>query len=405
MNAASPKIRRDLEFFPVMHGGQQLIIVRDHLGLVQAGKTLAIPLYRFMTLLDGKRDMRDLQMELIRQRGGIIVGAEEVYELLKHLDDQFLLDSKRFQSARHDVEADFSSKKVRPCSHCGQAYPADPLELQARLDEILNPSLNPLKPKGRIRALIAPHIDLSVGYKVYASTYQMLRFSSPLRIVLLGVGHRMVNHLFSLCDKDFETPLGVLKSDPAAINRLRDKGNRIVADNDFDHRSEHSIEFQAIFLQHILKEKTFRIIPILCGDLQAFLPEYSREAYLESAGLFLKELRSIIMEQEEETIFIAGVDFSHIGPKFGHDMPAHYIQNQSKTHDERLLNHLIQCDADGFWKESRGVDDRFHVCGFAALACLLEVMPSCRGEILNYEIWHEEPTRSAVSFAGVVFHS
>lgn len=395
----------DLEFFPVMHEGQQLIVVRDHLGLVQTGKTIAVPLYTFMTLLDGKRDIRDLQMELMRQRGGILVGTEEIHDLLKHLDDLFLLDSDRFQNTRHDVEADFSSKKVRPCSHCGQAYPAEPLELRARLDDILNQAPDHPKPKGKIRALIAPHIDLSVGHKVYASTYQMLRFSSPSKIVLLGVGHRMINNLFCLTNKDFETPLGILKCDPAAINRLRDKGNGIVADNDFEHRSEHSIEFQAIFLHHMLKEKALRIIPILCGNLQTSLPEYSREAYLEKAGLFLKELGSIVLEQEEETIFIAGVDFSHIGPKFGHDMPARYLQGQSKSHDKRLLNHLIQCDADGFWKESRDVDDQFHVCGFAALACLLEVMEPCQGEILNYEIWHEEATRSAVSFAGVAFQS
>jgi len=60
-------------------------------------------------------------------------------------------------------------------------------------------------------------------------------------------------------------------------------------------------------------------------------------------------------------------------------------------------------NADQFWKESERVRDQYHVCGFSALACLLEVLPECRGTVLDYEIWHEVPTQSAVSFASVVF--
>ncbi len=86
-------------------------------------------------------------------------------------------------------------------------------------------------------------------------------------------------------------------------------------------------------------------------------------------------------------------------------MPATYLENSSREHDQNLLEHLFRLDAANFWEESRRVNDQFNVCGFSALACLLEVLPECHGEILNYEIWHEEPTRSAVSFASAVFTS
>ncbi|MBN1625585.1 MAG: AmmeMemoRadiSam system protein B, partial [Deltaproteobacteria bacterium] len=173
----------------------------------------------------------------------------------------------------------------------------------------------------------------------------------------------------------------------------------------FDHRSEHSIEFQTLFLGHILKKDSFAIVPILCGSLHASLPEYSRGAYLAKAGPFLKELGEIVNEPEKNTLLMAGVDFSHIGPKFGHEMPAEYLENQSEGHDRRLLKYLSVLDADCFWEESIKVNDRFNVCGFSALACLLEVIPLCRGEVLDYQVWHEEATRSAVGFAGVVFTS
>ena len=122
-------------------------------------------------------------------------------------------------------------------------------------------------PSGKIQALVAPHIDLNVGYKSYAQAYGMLQDATPTRVVVLGTGHQLQEGLFSLTDKDFETPLGIIKSDGEAVDRLKRSGQGIVALNDFIHRSEHSVEFQLIFLQHVMKTKDFTIIPILCGSL------------------------------------------------------------------------------------------------------------------------------------------
>jgi AmmeMemoRadiSam system protein B len=405
MDETPPIARRDLEFFPVQHEGQQFVLIRDHLGLAEEGKAVGLPLYQIMTLLDGSTTIRDLQMELIRQRGGVLVGADEINGLLALLDESFLLDSERFKNAKERIIADFTAQRIRPCSHCGKSYPENPSELRARLDEILNSELSIPESEGKLSALVAPHIDLNVGYKGYSGAYQMLKHATPSRVILLGVGHQLQNALFSLTDKDFETPLGITKSDQAQIRLLREAGQNIIAPNDFIHRSEHSIEFQVIFLQHLLADNPFTIIPILCGSLQTGFPEYSRQAYLEQTGRFLDELRLILNDPKQETILIAGVDFSHTGPKFGHEMPASHLQNRSQEHDQNLLKHLTRLDAANFWEESSRVNDQFNVCGFSALACLLEVLPECQGELLHYEIWHEAPTRSAVSFASLVFTS
>ena len=403
MSETPPLTRRDLEFFPVQHEGQQFVLIRDPLGLVEEGKAVGLPLYQIMTLLDGSTTVRDLQMELMRQKGGVLVGADEINGLLTHLDESFFLDSERFKNAKERIIADFTSRRIRPCSHCGKSYPKNPSELRVRLDEILNNELSIPEPDGKLTALIAPHIDLNVGYKSYSSAYRLLKHTAPSRVILLGVGHQLQNALFSLTDKDLETPLGITKSEQAQIRLLREAGRDIIASNDFIHRSEHSIEFQIIFLQHLLANNPFTIIPILCGSLQMGLPEYTRQAYQEKAALFLENLKEILLDPDQETLIVAGVDFSHTGPKFGHEMPASHLQNSSREHDQNLLKHLTRLDADRFWEESGSVRDQFNVCGFSALACLLEVLPQCHGKILNYEIWHEEPTRSAVSFASVAF--
>ncbi|MCD6305561.1 MAG: AmmeMemoRadiSam system protein B [Deltaproteobacteria bacterium] len=398
-----PGIRCDLEFFPIQHEGQQFVLIRDGLGLVEEGKAVGLPLFQIMGLLDGDTTLRDLQTALMRQKGGTLVSTDEIQRLVAHLDESFLLDSERYREARNRMIADFASRRLRPCSHCGKSYPRTPSELKARLDKILNSHPVPAPSETKITALMAPHIDLSVGFRSYAAAYQTLKGTACARIILLGVGHQLQGSLFCLTDKDFETPLGLLQADQEAVGRLREAGRDIIAANDFVHRTEHSIEFQAIFLQHVLPDLSPAIVPILCGSLQAGLPDYTRQAYQETAGGFLENLKSLVREPEQDTLIIAGVDFCHIGPKFGHTMPAPAMEAQARTHDRNLLRHLVNQDADGFWKESRSVGDRFNVCGFSALACLLEILPDCRGEVLHHEIWHEPPTRSAVSFAAAVF--
>jgi len=398
-----PRIRRDLEFFPIQHEGQQFVLIRDSLGLVEEGKAVGLPLYQIMALLDSGTTLEDLQMALMRQQRGVLVSRDEINGLLTSLDESFLLDSGRYRRARERIMSDFISRRVRPCSHCGKSYPADPMELTEILDQILtcHPALP--GPNGRIAALVAPHIDLTVGHRGYSTAYQMLKGTAPSRIIVLGVGHHLQNSLFSITAKDFETPLGVVQADQGAVRRLRESGRDIIAADDFVHRSEHSIEFQVLFLQHLLTDRPAAIVPILCGSLHAGIPEYSRQAYRQTAGPFLDTFRALLEEPGEDTLIVAGVDFSHIGPKFGHEMPATAMEAQARTHDQSLLEHLRRLDADSFWEESRSVRDRFNVCGYSALACLLEVLPECRGEILHYETWHEAPTRSAVSFASAVF--
>lgn len=405
MDESRPMVRRDLQYIPVQQSGKTVILVRDHLGLVPEGRAVAVGLYQLMTVFDGTMTIRDLQMALMRQQGGALVAADELQKILTHLDDNFLLDSIRFKQARDEIVNAFCQKKVRPPSHSGRAYPDSPDELRKRLDRVMASVPSVALPEGNLRALVSPHIDLSVGERVYGSAYSALRNAEPSTVVILGVGHSMGRDMFSLTDKDYETPFGRVGTDLDVARGLRQAGGAAVAHDDFAHRSEHSIEFQVILLQHLLTRKDFSIVPILCGSAQGCLADYSRRAYREVAGPFLKRLTEVLAAGVGEVVLLAGVDLCHVGPKFGHEMPAAYHESQAKNHDKTLLEHLTQMDADGFWETSRSVNDRYNVCGFSALACLLEVVPPCRGVVLNYDMWHEAQTQSAVSFAAAAFFS
>ena len=170
----------DLDFLPIQHGNEQLILIRDSLGLVEEGKAVPLPLYEVMAQLDGTNTVRDIQMLLMREKGGVLVGTDEVERLLAYLDSLYLLDTERYEQARNNIIAEFASKMIRNCSHCGQSYPASAADLKSSLKEILNSQPLETKLDAGVTALIAPHIDLSLGSRVYARAYQCLKESERL---------------------------------------------------------------------------------------------------------------------------------------------------------------------------------------------------------------------------------
>ena len=101
-------------------------------------------------------------------------------------------------------------------------------------------------------------------------------------------------------------------------------------------------------------------------------------------------------------MIVAGVDLCHIGPKFGHADHAAILEEKAVAHDQKLLDAVISGDINAFCAEMKFSEDRLNVCGFSSLATLLEIAGPVHGKVLDYEIWHEKETNSAVSFAAAV---
>lgn len=402
MEESIPKLRTDIEFIPVSYQGERAIFVKDSLGLIEKPVLLKGEVVEFLSLIDGKRNIRDFQVELMRRKGGVFVSSEEVEQLLLELDYAFLLDSERYRQKKDKIIEQYSLLEVRTASHAGNAYPADPGELGTYLDSFfLEKESSRLKEK-EVIALISPHIDLKAGKRVYARAYQEIVNSAPASVMILGTGHSIQDPLFSLTEKDFETPLGRVKTDRDCVRNLKEAGKGVICDSDIAHRSEHSIEFQLIFLQHLFGSD-FSLIPILCGSFHKVLEEGSRPSEIPGMDDFFTALGLSVTEHPSETLLVAGVDFSHIGPKFGHSQSASSMLLETKDHDKLLIDAICKKDVERFWLESRRIKGMYNVCGFSAIACLLEVLNDVRGYLLDYDIWQEETTRSAVSFAAITF--
>lgn len=150
---------------------------------------------------------------------------------------------------------------IREPAVAGCFYPSDPDELRTTIRALLEEA-SPV-PGPPPRALIAPHAGYEYSGAVAATAYTQLapHRDTITRVILLGPAHRVpVRRLAIPGSELFRTPLGLVPVDPFIFRLLDDPG---VTMNMAAHRSEHSLEVQLPFLQHVLDR--FKVVPLLVG--------------------------------------------------------------------------------------------------------------------------------------------
>jgi len=403
MSDLPPKIRADIEIIPTQYQGENVFLVRDALGLIPDPIVLKAQGLAFLQLIDGKREPQDIQLELIRASQNSFVSLEAVHKTLNDLDRAGILDSENYKRNKAELIADYQQKKIRSAFLAGKAYPESAAELQEAFDALFKPS-QPLKniPENEsIRALAAPHIDLSVGKEIYARAYRSILTQPPKRVLLLGTGHNLSEHFFAVTNKDFQTPFGLVTTDKKWTHRLAVVPD-IASPYDISHKNEHSLEFQLLFLQYLFGSE-FSMVPVLCGSFLPLLNSYTRLSDVPGGIKIFLDILKQYLDEDPASLVVAGVDFSHIGPKFGHPQSARSLLPEAKEHDSRLIAALCEGNGADFWQEISKTKDEYNVCGFTPLACLLELLPEAKGHLLGYDFWEEEATQSAVSFAALAF--
>jgi AmmeMemoRadiSam system protein B len=170
------------------------------------------------------------------------------------------------------------------------------------------------------------------------------------------------------------------------------------------HRTEHTIEFQTVFLQHAFGgKKNFTIVPILCSYAYLMLTDgrFSREKKIIQD--FAAALRATIAATKRRVCVIASVDFSHVGPRYGERQSpdAAFMQRVGEA-DRRLLAGIETVNAGGFVTANAQIEDRYRVCGFAPLHTMLASTAATRGRTLKYEQGRVDDRQSVVTYASAV---
>jgi AmmeMemoRadiSam system protein B len=152
---------------------------------------------------------------------------------------------------------------VRAASAAGLYYPREAEGLRSALQSLLGtPAHEPVRPP---KALVVPHAGYAYSGAVAASAYRTLAAAHAATIrhvVLLGPSHRVKMRGLAMpsCDY-FETPVGRVRINAEARQRLRELGLAGIADA--PHALEHSLEVQVPFLQALLGE--FDLLPVAVG--------------------------------------------------------------------------------------------------------------------------------------------
>jgi len=407
-----PRIR-PVEAFPAEYEGRPVIALRDPQGYTEGMVFVPQEALALLGLFDGEHTVLDIQEAYMRQYGQLLF-SEQIHQLIRQLDAYHLLDSPAFTEYRASVEAKFRSSKVRRASHAGVAYEEEPEALRRQLDALFSAPGGPGAPEaalrnGPLKGLVAPHIDLLRGGTAYAHAYKAFAEAEPAELyIVLGVAHAGSQHPFILTRKDFETPLGRVKTDVGFVQRLQARCTQDLLADEIAHKIEHSIEFQLLFLQHLSPEPDrIAIVPILVGSFREWvegpLPPKQHPAVSE----FIEALRETLQEEQQRrrrVCLIAGVDLSHVGHRFGdpQELTPKFL-SRVKREDERFLRHVTEQDAASLLRMICEEKDWRKVCGFPALYTFLQVLPKSRAELLDYQQWSDPPSGCSVSFASLAF--
>jgi len=181
--------------------------------------------------------------------------------------------------------------RIRSAAVAGLFYPADAAQLHSEIQAMLAAAeQSTAAPK----ALIVPHAGYIYSGPIAASAFAQLRGISDRieRVVLLGPCHRVPLRGLATSSADyFETPLGRIKIDREAIDRITSLQQ--VEEFDLTHQQEHSLEVQLPFLQEVLDR--FTLVPLVVGDASA-----------EEVSEVLEQLWG-----GDETLIVISSDLSH----------------------------------------------------------------------------------------------
>lgn len=399
---------RPVEVLQVKSGQRPMVGLRDPTQVAPEPVVLSPDAYAIVALMDGSRDLRDIQMVYFRR--GTLIPMEKIAALVEDLDGKLFLDSPHFARTRTRQEDLFAASPVRPAVLAGKAYAGDPASLEAQLGGYYTHEHGPLGHARagagagvdgmRVRAAVVPHIDPPRGGPVYAWAYRHIAQSPAGLVVVLGTSHTPTGFYFTVTTKDFETPLGNVPTDTRLVEDLAGEFGRRVFDGEIVHASEHSMEFAALWLRHTWPRAAFKILPILCGDghedLMRGRPLEESEVYVA----FIDRLHQIV--REHDALVLASADLAHMGPRFGDPRPLSGQDMEALEADDlRMIERITAPDAEGFRSNVWDERDRRKVCGFLPIYAMLKVMDARQGHLLSYRQWPDP--NAVVSYAAIVF--
>lgn len=387
-----------------------MFCVRDPSGYSDSTVVVSPAAMFILSLCDGTHTRLEIQAEFTRRFGQLLT-SEQLSGVLEQMASNAFLEGKQFEDHCRKTEREFRGLDSRPSAFAGKAFPEEGAALRDHLEAIFTgpdgsglPDLT-LR-NGEMRGAIAPHIDYQRGARSYSTTYKAVGEEAEASLfVILGTAHAGRERIFTATRKHFETPMGRLRTDQESVDRLAERYGDVLFEDEIIHRSEHSIEFQAIFLQYLFGDRDISIIPILCGSFQPYVLDGRSPDEDPVVGDFIEALRETLKASGKRLFVLAGADLSHVGLKFGDlEPPTPLSCEKLKSDDHRTLEFAIHGDAEGFYRSIQEEGDCRKICGLSSIYTLLKTLDAPRGKILHYDQSPDPTLPSVVSHAAVVYY-
>jgi MEMO1 family protein len=408
MAAPLPRLRADLDVMPSPLPEQPGLVIRDPFRY--SAVTLVVPplLARCLACFDGRQDEGDLRATLARLAGRVSVG-DVARNLVTALHEAGFLDDERFAELRAARLEEIARAPERPAAHVGSGYPAEPAPLTERLRGYFGaapPEGNGVRGRAPARAIAAPHVSPEGGSATYASAYGALPADAGERVfVVLGTSHYGEPDRYGLTRKPFATPFGAARTEVGLVDALAAAAPGAVTLEDPCHFVEHAIEFQVVFLQYLYGPRV-RILPVLCGAFVEGLRQGAHPEVSERVARFVGALGELAAREGDRLTFVLGVDFAHVGRRYGDELVARAHVGplaEVAARDGARIERIAAGDAGGFWElvTERG-DDDLKWCGTSPLYTFLRAVPEARGRPCGYDQWNIDEA-SVVSFGAMAF--
>jgi AmmeMemoRadiSam system protein B len=400
-----PKLR-SLDAQNIVYEGMSYLHLRDPLAL--SGKTLLIPqpMIPLLTLLDGTRDVKTLQVSLAI-RFGLRISLNQILDTINSLDEALFLVNEHYWRSRSQALADMRASPCRPSAIAGESYPKDAQELRKLLQGFINAAAGSFAVDGHAhsyRGLVSPHIDYARGGDVYARVWSQAAESLKKAelVILLGTDHFSEGIPFTLTRQNYCSPLGELPTDQAVVDRLtKILGEEQAFNGEIHHRSEHSIELASVWLQFIRGGNPVKLVPILCGSLSEFEDANGSPGGNPQLNRLIDCLKETL--ENRRVVVIAAGDMAHVGPAFGGESVTPGDLILLRDVDAQLIASITRGDAEGFYQQIRLVDDRNNVCGVSPIYLAMRILDRSSGLNLAYSACPADvQNTSYVSICGVV---
>src|SRR5262249_2235982 len=144
-------------------------------------------------------------------------------------------------------------------------------------------------------------------------------------------------------------------------------------------------------------------VPILFGGFHALVEDGKTPADAPEVLEFIAALREVTREAGGTTCFVAGVDLSHVGARFGDPGALDDARlKEIDAFDHTAIEAARRGDADAWFQTIAAQGDATRICGFGPMDVMLRCLEPGEGRLLRYE-QSLEASGSMVSYAAMVW--